>query len=124
MIQGLHTTWTQVSDMDRAAAFYKQVLGLRAEIESPYWTQFDLGNGKIALRHAIEGFAADGKAKTGWFLGLQTPDLRGLRRRLEEADAQIHGDYHDTPGGVVLSFADPDGNPIQAIQPGAKAANL
>lgn len=111
--------------MDRAVAFYREALGLVPGYASPHWTEFDLGNGKIALHCRLaEGEGRLGNPDGGWVLGVSTADIRALRERLETARAAISGDYHDTPGGVVLSFADPDGNPIQAIEPGRTAADL
>lgn len=125
MISGLHTTWCQVSDMDGAVAFYRDVLGLLPGYTSPYWSEFDLGNGKIALHPPLgDRQGTLGNPNGGWFLGVRTENIKALRQRLEESGATINGDYHDTPNGVVLSFADPDGNPIQAIQLGMKTASL
>src|SRR4051812_19483583 len=104
MISALHTTWCQVSDMDRSVAFYRDLLGLKAGYISPYWTDFDLGNGKLALHPQIRpGEGPLGQPGTGWYLGLQTPDIQALKEALERAGAQIVDGYHATPAGVVLT---------------------
>lgn len=119
MVTGLATTWCPVSDMDRAVAFYRDVLGLTPKVTSPYWSDFQLGEARIGLHPARDLPSPTGPIG-GWRLGLATDDLRGLRERLEAAGATITEDYHETPSGVVLTFTDPDGNPIQAMQPGSK----
>jgi len=117
MITGLHTTWCQVSDMKRSLAFYRDVLGLKVVIESPYWSQLDLGNGMRGLHPALKGFSPPfGEYGKGWMLGLETSDINALRERLTAAGAAVIGELHDVPGGVVLDFSDPDGNPIEAWQ--------
>src|SRR4051794_6923307 len=125
MIQGLHTIWCQVSDMDRSVAFYRDILGLKPTYTTPYWSQFDLGNGQLGLHPKLEGaqdpLATFGK---GWFLGLKTDDIQALRSTLEGAGVKVHGDYHDVPGGTVLDFEDPDGNTLEAIQLGITAKDL
>lgn len=120
MIDGLHTTWCQVSNMDRSVAFYRDLLGLKAGYISPYWSSFDLGNGQIGLHPMLEDSTEPlGIPNKGWMLGLKTPDIRHLRNTLEHAGANIIGDYHAVPGGVVLTVADPDGNAMQIIEMGA-----
>jgi catechol 2,3-dioxygenase-like lactoylglutathione lyase family enzyme len=105
--------------MDRSVAFYRDTLGLKPGYITPYWSDFDLGNGKLGLHPKTEGATEPlGIYKKGWYLGLATTDVRALRVKLVEAGATIHGDFHDIPGGVVLDFADPDGNTLEAFQEG------
>lgn len=119
MVKGLHTTWCQTTDMDRSVAFYRDLLGLKAEMISPYWSQFDLGNGKIGIHPQLDKDSEPrGQVGKGWYLGIEVDDIRATRKTLEAAGVQIADDYHDIPGGVIITFADPDGNPIQAIQMG------
>jgi catechol 2,3-dioxygenase-like lactoylglutathione lyase family enzyme len=120
VIDGLHTTWAQVADMDRAVAFYRDVLGLKPVQVSPHWSEFELSNGRIGLHPPLSAKYARLGAPSGWFLGLRTSDVRGLKARLDEHQVFISDGFHQTPAGVVLTFADPDGNPIQAMEVGAK----
>jgi predicted enzyme related to lactoylglutathione lyase len=125
MVEGLYTIWCQVSDMDRSVAFYRDVLGLKLEHASPFWSSFDLGNGRLGLHPALAGQTPPhGAYGKGWFVGLKVANIAGLRVKLELAGAAIHGDYHDIPGGVVLDFSDPDGNVLEAFQSGVAASEL
>ena len=118
-MKGLHTIWCQVTDMDRSVAFYRDVLGLKLEFASPFWSQFDLDGAKIGLHPKLEGFNHPlCEYGRGWFLGLETEDVGALKAVLEQNAVAIHGEYHDVPGGVVLDFQDPDGNTIEAFQSG------
>jgi predicted enzyme related to lactoylglutathione lyase len=105
--------------MSRSVAFYRDVLELKVDFESPYWSQLSIGEARIGLHpqleHAEKPLGIYGK---GWFLGLSTDDVRALRAKLFEHGATIHGDFRDIPGGVILDFEDPDGNPIEAYQQG------
>lgn len=105
--------------MDRSIAFYRDVLGLKPTILSAYWSQFDMGNGQIGLHPMLEESSPPlGVVGKGWYLGIQVEDVRALKARLLESGIEVPGDYHDIPGGVIITFGDPDGNPIQAIQMG------
>lgn len=120
MILDFQTTWCPVTDMKRAVAFYSDVLGLKPGTQSPYWSDFHVGQHRIGLHP----FAPEPTPKGGWRLGLLADDLKALRQRLEAAGATILDDYHETPQGVVLTFADPDGNPIQALQRGTRMSDF
>ena len=125
MIEGLHTIWCQTSDMDKSVAFYRDILGLAPSIQSPYWSQFDLEGGSIGLHPPVEGSSPPfAQNKKGWVLGVRTLDLAALRSHLEAARVDVDAEYHETPGGAIFGFRDPDGTPIQAIQIGAKIADL
>ena len=128
MLSKLNIAMYQVSDMDRAVAFYRDVCGLRAVTVSPGWSQFDLGNDlQLGLHPAREGLPEGeklGQHGRGWVLGFEVAHIVGGRRRLMEAGATIHGDYHDTPPGVILSFEDPDGNPLDMTQLGLTVEKL
>ncbi|MBS1715900.1 MAG: VOC family protein [Armatimonadetes bacterium] len=125
MVKGPHTTWCQVSDMDRSVVFYRDVLGLTPGHLSPYWSDFQVGPVKIGLHPRLasspDPLGIEGK---GWYLGFETDDLRSLRSQVEESEGGVVGGYHETPGGVVATFVDPDGNPIQVVQPGSRMSDF
>ena len=125
MLKGLSVIMCQVSDMDRAVAFYRDVLGLKPGNVSPYWSDFEAGGAKIGLHPPLKGseapYSISGK---GWIIGFATDDLAALKARLLESGAEIRDSYHDIPGGVILDFADPDGNALRAAQYGISAKDL
>jgi predicted enzyme related to lactoylglutathione lyase len=125
IINGVTIVICQVADMDRAVAFYRDTLGLSPQTQSPYWSDFAAGAVRIGLHPPFQGseppYAIPGK---GWIVGLNTDDIRDLRERVSQAGVWVAGSYHDIPGGVVLDFADPDGNPLQAMQNGISSRDL
>ena len=110
----------EVSDMDRSVGFYRDVLGLSCEMTLPYWSSFQIGSNRLGLHPPFTGSASN---VGGFILGIEVDDINALRGALEGAGCTC-GAYHDTPGGVVMDFTDPDNNRLQAIQPGKKAAEL
>ena len=121
MVKNIGVALCQVWDMDRAVAFYRDVLGMAPGVVSPYWSDLTLGGFKVGLHPPFK----DGPTEVGrgWILGIEVEDLRGLRAALEGAGTKC-GAYHDVPGGCVLDFTDPDGNPIQAMQVGISSNDL
>jgi catechol 2,3-dioxygenase-like lactoylglutathione lyase family enzyme len=122
MVKGLSVMMCQVASVERAADFYKEVLGLIPGYVSPHWADFSLPDGtKIGLHSPFtEAAIANG---SGWILGIEVEDVAQLRSKLVEAGHHA-GAYHDIPGGVVIDFTDLDGNPIQAMQSAVTVKDL
>jgi lactoylglutathione lyase len=121
MLKEFTTLMVYVTDMPRAVGFYRDVLGLPLEMESPGWSQFALGNGASIGLHPRRGGEAPAP---GWTPGFKVDDVRAAKERLVSAGAEIASDFHDVPGGVVLEFTDPDGNVIDITQMGISCADL
>jgi len=110
-----------VKDMERSVAFYRDVMELPLEMESPGWSQFSLGNGAwLGLHPSREAITP----ALGWTPGFSVTDIRSTKERLQASGSPITGDYHDIPGGVVLEFTDPDGHALNASQMGISCADL
>lgn len=125
MVTSVSTLLCQVSDMDRAVAFYRDVLGLKPGYTSPHWSDFKIGDIKIGLHPPFDGSSAPYSVRNkGWKIGLEVSDLAEFREKLKVAGVWTAAEYHDIPGGVILDFEDPDGNAMQAMQFGASAKDL
>lgn len=112
--------WCFVADMERATAFYRDVLGMEVGFASSHWTTLKCPGASLALH------LADGEVQQpgGFTVSLATDDVRTLAKRLVGGGAANVSEPHDTPRGAVLSFQDPDGNRLQVMQPGVFAADL
>jgi predicted enzyme related to lactoylglutathione lyase len=121
MVKGLTTIICEVADMDRSVAFYRDTFGCTFETQTPFWSSFELAGTRIGLHPA---FSNSGSATGGgWILGVEVDDLRAFKQSLVGRGTAV-GEYHDVPGGVVLDFSDLDSNRLQAMQRGAKVADL
>jgi predicted enzyme related to lactoylglutathione lyase len=122
MLKSLNTLMVYVQEMPRSVAFYRDTLGLPLRMESPGWTEFDLGHGVVMGLHRSMN---EGKQPTpGWIPSFTVDDVRAAKERVVSSGARLTQDFHDIPGGVVIEFTDPDGNPISASQLGISCADL
>jgi lactoylglutathione lyase len=65
-----------VDDMDKAVAFYRDVMGLTLRYQTPGWSEFDTGSVTLALHPASESQPAGGVQ-----LGFGVAGLEGLHAR-------------------------------------------
>ena len=82
-----------VSDMDKAVAFHRDILGLAVRFASPFWTELDTGATTLALHPATDEHPAGGVQ-----LGFRTEDLDGFyaareanRLSFTQAPMPMHG---------------------------------
>ncbi|HEX9697062.1 MAG TPA: VOC family protein [Actinomycetota bacterium] len=108
--------WTR--DMDRAAAFYADVLGLPLmRRHGDGFAQFDAGGMPLGLHGPVDGVAPEGAGAT---VVLECDDLDATMKDLSAAGVTFEGDVTETPAGArFVGFRDPDGNLLQLIQPAA-----
>jgi len=113
LIEGMDAVFYQVCNMDRAVAFYQDVLGLElVRREGRDWAEFTVGDGTLAL----SGELAVAPQRGGATVVLRTGDIEALERRLVEHGVQ-RGRIAPMGGARMLELYDPDGNEIVALQP-------
>ena len=114
-IRGLDHVYYWTRDMNRAVAFYREVVGLRLiRQEGESWAQFDAGPIQFALHGAIEGHAVAPGGATAVF---EVDDLDAARRTLEGRGVVFDEHAGEVPGYArFASFPDPDGNTVQIIE--------
>jgi predicted enzyme related to lactoylglutathione lyase len=102
----------QVRDLDRAAAFYEERLGLRrAPVSPPGAVVFDTTPVSFAVRNPLPGVDLDAVAQPGLgvALWLHATDAQALHDTLDAAGVPIVTAPFDSPFGRTFTFADPDG---------------
>lgn len=113
-----------VSDLDRAAQFYRQVLGLpqTARFEDSCFLQtgrdstlilFDLQ--KLSSRESvIPAHGAHGRGHVA--LAVPGEQMAAWRERLQQAGVEIEHEQDWPQGTHSLYFRDPDGNSLELIE--------
>ena len=87
-------------DMERATAFYRDVLGLEPEFESPHWTTFRTGACTLALH-------AGSEVPDPTF---EVADAPAERERLIAMGVEVTEIREPVAGLRVFDARDPDGN--------------
>jgi predicted enzyme related to lactoylglutathione lyase len=103
----------QVRDLDRAAEFYEQHLGLkRVTASAPGAVVFDTAPASFAVREPLPGVdldAARPRSGVGVALWLHADDAQELHDRLAADGVPVVAAPFDGPFGRTFTFTDPDG---------------
>ena len=99
-------------DMDRAIAFYTDVIGLEVRFQSPNWTELACGDAVVALHG--EG---DGEFKsTG--LGFTVADVDSACKEVSEGGGKVITGPSERPGEPIIlaHLSDTEGNGFELAQ--------
>lgn len=104
-----------VTDMDRAVAFYRDVLGLPLlRQDGPSWAVLDAGGIRLALHGTLEDRPMETGGATAVF---RVDDLDVARAGLEERGVTFEERAGEVEGlARFATFLDPDGNRVQIIE--------
>jgi len=117
-------------DLARAAAFYRDTLGLRVMSESARLVSMDAGGGTVLLLfHRGEtaqglrwpdGFIPphDGAGPLHLAIGVAADALDAWERWLSARGVEIESRVGWTRGGRSLYFRDPEGHSVELVTPG------
>jgi len=102
----------QVRDLNRAAAFYEQQLGLiRAAVSPPHAVVFETEPAAFAVREPLPGVDLDSTTQPGLgvALWLHCTNTQELHDALVAAEVTILAQPFVGPFGLTFTFADLDG---------------
>jgi predicted enzyme related to lactoylglutathione lyase len=112
IVTGVDFAAVPTKDLERAAAFYGDILGLRRSVYRPEqgFAEFETGNLTLSVispdRMGLE-YHPNRNA-----IALHVDDVRAGREMLEERGVTFEGDIFDTGVCHMAFFADPDGNAL------------
>jgi predicted enzyme related to lactoylglutathione lyase len=114
MIGRLDLIMVVVKDMQRSAAFYRDVLELEPTYESPDWTQLSAGPISIGLH--LEGEEVKVKPDSGCTFGFAVPDVRKTADELKRKGVRFIREPRKEDFGWHALFTDPDGYVLQLVE--------
>jgi predicted enzyme related to lactoylglutathione lyase len=114
MIGELSTITLIVKDMERSVAFYRDVVGLKVQLNTPYWSSMDAGNIIVGLHpESQHSKVAPGGSCN---FGFEVSDIQKTATELKAKGVQFLMDPKREDFGWLGVFADPDGYSIVLAQ--------
>lgn len=92
-----------VSDMEAAVGFYRDTLGMKLLFQSPFWSEFDTGETKLALHPALDENPA-GSVQ----LGLGIDDLDRFHSEAQASGITFTSPPREVHGSRIARFRDID----------------
>ncbi|WP_454618845.1 VOC family protein [Bradyrhizobium cenepequi] len=132
-LAGVIETALYVDDLDRARAFYTDVLGLESLTSDSRFLAFDVGGRNVLLLfrrgatletvHLPGGTIPphDGHGPIHAAFAIAADELPAWEKRLGEHDVAIEGRTDWPRGGKSIYFRDPDNHLLELVTPGVWA---
>jgi len=108
-----------VKDMERSVAFYRDIVGLKVEMHTPYWSSLSAGN--ITLGLHPESAHAKATPGMGCSFGFEVSDIHNVVGELKMKGVTFSMEPRDDGFGWLAIFNDPDGYPVQLVQLAAQS---
>ncbi len=126
MFKRVDDVFFNVDDMEKAVAFYRDILGLAVKYQSADWAELDAGNMTIALRRY--GSGPEGRPELGVGEGativFEVEDMEVTKAELEDQGVTFIGDVFEYGTVTLAAFEDLNGNVLQIYQPGRKSDHV
>jgi glyoxylase I family protein len=126
-VQGPWGVRYQVKDVQRSILFYTQTLGFNLDMQNlPAFGQVSIGNLKLILSGPGASGSRpmpDGRQQEpgGWNrVILRVTDLPALLTDLKNRGVVFRNEMEVGPGGKQIQVDDPDGNPIELLEPASR----
>lgn len=129
-LSGVIETALYVDDLDRARAFYEEVLGLEALTADPRFVAFDVGGQSVLLLFRrgstpetiqLPGGTIpphDGSGPIHMAFAIPAAELPVWEKTLGEHEVAIEGRTDWPRGGKSIYFRDPDNHLLELATPG------
>jgi predicted enzyme related to lactoylglutathione lyase len=114
MFLGLRTATYRVDDIDKAKAWYSDVLGAKPYFDEPFYVGFNVAGYELGLH---PGPSSDGDKADGAVAYWGVEDAAAAFARLLDLGATVHEAVQDVGQGIkVATVKDPFGNIFGVIE--------
>jgi predicted enzyme related to lactoylglutathione lyase len=108
--------WTAAERFDAMARFYRDTLGLTPRTQKSDFVNFDWHGVRLSVG-VHDGIRGPSRDPARVMVNLTVEDIEAAYRRLAAAGVLFsRPPEREAWGGVVATFADPDGNTLQLMQ--------
>ncbi|MCH7577535.1 MAG: VOC family protein [Chloroflexi bacterium] len=115
MFMGMHSVLIWSEDVKRLVPFYRDVLGLKPQMESEGFTVFLLNGAGLAIgtHSEVQGRSRD---PNRMMVNLRVDDCQAEYERLSKQGVEFSRTPTKDAIHIVATFHDPDGNVLQLLE--------
>ncbi len=117
MLTGIHSVVIWTEDVNRLLPFYRDVLGLKPQMENEGFVAFEASSGAA---HALGAHSeVKGRARDPYrmMVDLQVDDCQAEYERLSKQGVEfVRAPSKENDGAIIATLLDPDGNVLQLFQ--------
>jgi catechol 2,3-dioxygenase-like lactoylglutathione lyase family enzyme len=115
IVSRISVVYLYVKDMDRARAFYRDLLGIPLS-DDPHWAEAKLDGLRFALHEWHEGVGDPASGTVN--VDFEVSDIDAAAQRLRDAGVAV-GEISRQEFGAFCEFTDPEGYTLELFQPPA-----
>ncbi len=116
MLKGIHSVLIWTEDLQRILPFYRDVLGLKPQMENDQFVVFESSSGAalaIGAHSDVKGRSRDPKRV---MVDFNVDDCQAEYERLRGHGVDFIRAPSKEDGAIIATFSDPDGNILQLFQ--------
>jgi predicted enzyme related to lactoylglutathione lyase len=109
----------QVSEIEAARRFWRDIIGLPEKSYSPGWIELELRPGLLLALHPVfyaKALDRRGYDRGGPVMGIRVMNLDEMGALVERNGAKALSAPHEIPGGRARDFEDPDGYVFELVE--------
>lgn len=112
----LNSIMIGTSQVKVMAEFYEKVIGKPADMEDGGWYGWQLGSCFLTIGEHSE-IHGEAREPQRLIMNMETREVKEEFERIKAAGATVIKEPYDMQGGLIATFADPDGNYFQLMTP-------
>lgn len=113
MIKGLRTAVYKVADLEKAKAWYSDVLGIEPYFDEPFYVGYNVGGYELGLDPDLTDVTTGNSVGIYWGVD----DVKSMVEEFRSKGISIKDDPQDVGGGIIVaSVLDPFGNVFGIIE--------
>lgn len=113
MIKGLRTAVYKVADLEKAKAWYSDVLGIEPYFDEPFYVGYNVGGYELGLDPDLTDVTTGNSVGIYWGVD----DVKSMVEEFRSKGISIKDEPQDVGGGIIVaSVLDPFGNVFGIIE--------
>jgi predicted enzyme related to lactoylglutathione lyase len=118
MLKGIHSVLIWTEDLQRLLPFYRDVLGMKTQMENEGFVAFEASTGSALALGTHSDVKGRSREPNRVMVDFQVDDCQAEYERLSKEGVEFRRAPSKEDGITIATFVDPDGNVLQLFEEG------